>query len=596
MKRRSAARASMIALAVLAAVPHAASAKPKLRVEVEGLGGALGGVVQNFNLKGSDLRQNVLSALSIESASEEDGQTEGRIRQLHKKAPDEIRRALQPFGYYKPSIEATLDREGDTWEARYQIDPGPLLHVSSIDLGVHGAGSDDRALQSAVSAFPLKRGDPVVSPAYERGKTAIEEAALENGYLKAGFRRSEIRVDLQKYTADVVIDYDTGPRYRFGPTRFDQDFLDDRVIRGYVTWNVGDPLSVPKILEFQNALSDAPYFRRVEVVPQLEEATGLEVPIEVNLVAARPRRHEFGIGYGTETGPRASIVTLFRRLNRAGHRADATIHVSGIEKSVAARYLIPGPYPRTDVYTFSLGYAHLTPTSSDTRSFMAGADRSQKRNGWRESFSLFYRRESFEVGSDEGTSHLLVPGSSWEHVVADDRLDTRKGYRLRFLLQAAREGILSNATFARADAGAKVILPLGDSSRIIGRADAGYMATGDFNRLPPRYRYFAGGDQSVRGYAYQALGPLDSEGRVIGGTVLGVASLEYEYRFLPKWGAAVFGDAGNAFDRFSGSLKKGAGVGARWISPVGPIRVDVGYGFDAPGPGFKLHISIGPDL
>jgi translocation and assembly module TamA len=115
-------------------------------------------------------------------------------------------------------------------------------------------------------------------------------------------------------------------------------------------------------------------------------------------------------------------------------------------------------------------------------------------------------------------------------------------------------------------------------------------------------RFFAGGDQSVRGFEYQQLGSLDEEGNVIGGPVLLTGSVELEYRFLQKWrflekwGIAAFYDTGNAMESFSGSLERGAGVGLRWVSPIGPIRADAAWALSEPGRPVRFHLTVGPDL
>ena len=575
--------------------PQAARAA-SVRVRVDGLGGVLSGVLENRSLKGSDVRQNVLSALSIEDARKDKWLSPERIRRLHAKAPDEIRHALEPFGFYRPQIRADLERQGEDFTARYQVDPGPPLRLASVDVEILGAGSSEPALEKARAAFPLRRGEVLYQPAYEEGKTAIEDAAAETGYMDGRYARSEIRVDLAAYSSAIVLLFDTGPQYRFGPVRFVQNVLDERFLTGYVTWKRGNPLRASQLLEFQSALADAPYYSRVEVVPRRDEAADLEVPIEVTLTPAPPQKYQFGAGYGTDTGPRGSVHAEYRRLNREGHRAEADIRASGIEKSLTTKYLIPGAYPRTDVVTFSLGYADLNPATYRSKTELAGVDRSQTRRGWRESFGLVFQREDFTVGVDKGISKLLTPTGNWTRVVADDRIFTTKGYRVQLQVQAARKGVGSNASFEQARATAKWIHSVDARDRVILRADAGYLATSDFRILPPRVRFFAGGDQSVRGYAYNRLGELDEQGHVIGGRILTVASAEFDHRFLPKWGAAVFFDAGNAMNRFSSGIRKGAGAGVRWISPIGPIRLDGAYGFDAPARGFRVHVNIGPDL
>jgi translocation and assembly module TamA len=583
-------------LLFVAAAPGAARGE-KLRVEVEGLGGALSGLLENRSLRGSDVRQNVLSALTIAAAAKkEEDLTERRIRTLHARAPEEIRRALEPFGYYRPTIDATLKKEPEgRWLATYRLDPGMAIRVESVDLKVTGEGASDWGFRVAQRRFPLREGDPLAHAAYQTGKAAFEEMASRIGYLDGRFETSELRVDLERYRSSIVLHYETGPRYLFGPVTFRQEALDPDLLRGYVTWERGAPLNTDKLLELQNALSDSPYFSRVEVVAEQEQAEGQEVPIAVNLVPAKPQRYQFGLGYGTDTGPRGSALAEYRRLNRRGHRAEMELKLSQIEKSGTAKYLLPGPYPRTDMVTFSLGYADIRTDTSESKAFLAGADRSQLRGLWRESLSLLYEREDFKVGVDRGVARLLVPGVSYSRVIAENRITTRKGYRLQLKLSGAQEGALSNATFLQAYASGKGIRPLGRRGRLITRAETGYTETPDFRKLPPRIRFFAGGDQSVRGYGFQELGERDEEGNVIGGPTLLVGSVEYEYRFLPKWGLATFFDAGAASDSFSGPFQKGVGLGVRWISPVGPIRLDGAYALDDPR-GFRIHVNIGPDL
>jgi translocation and assembly module TamA len=191
-----------------------------------------------------------------------------------------------------------------------------------------------------------------------------------------------------------------------------------------------------------------------------------------------------------------------------------------------------------------------------------------------------------------------VPGVSLERVKADDRIDTTNGYRVRLSLQGADSSVLSDSSFLQGSIDGKVIRTLGDRNRLIFRTQVGYTGTNDFRQLPPQFRFFAGGDQSVRGFSYQSLGRKDEAGHIIGGEALAVGSLEYERRFFTKWGAAVFYDAGNAMESFSslGTLARGAGAGLRWRSPIGPIRLDVARALSEPGHPIRFHLNIGPDL
>jgi translocation and assembly module TamA len=559
--------------APLAAVP--------LRVEVEGVR--------------RELERNIRSVLSLEQ-EDEDELNEERIRRLHARAPEEIGEALQPFGYYRPQIRSELRQEGERWIARYEVDAGPPIEVASVALRITGAGGDDSRFRQIAQEFPVSQGDVLFHPDYEVGKEALTDYAAEAGYLDAEFEVSEVRVDLERYRADVVIHYDTGPRYRFGDVRFNQEVLDPDLLKGYVTFKRGEPLDVNKVLELQNALSDSPYWSRVEVVTAREEAQGLEVPIVVNLTPSKKQRFSGGVGYGTDTGARATAGWELRRINRRGHRGQVEAVGGEIERSLEMSYLIPGPYPRTDVLSLNAAYAEEVTDAIRSESALLGAQRTQSRGGWREALSLNYQREDFEVGLDQGVSELIVPGASYERVDADDRIYTRNGYRLRLGFQGAEESLLSDNTFLQASLDGKSIRTLGERHRVITRAEVGWLETDEFRRLPPRFRFFAGGDRSVRGFDYRSLGEKDEAGNVIGGEALLVGSLEYELRVLEDWSAAVFYDTGNAFSAFGDPLEYGAGFGIRWRSPIGPIRADFAWALSETDRPFRFHLNIGPDL
>jgi translocation and assembly module TamA len=570
---------ALAAVLALSALPLHAD---KVKVEVDGVR--------------RELKANILSVLTLQQ--ENDGKlTEERIRKLDAQAPEEIGVALQPFGYYKPQVRGTLRQEGKSWTAHYDVDAGPPIKIASVDLKITGAGATDPDFQAIERRFPVRTGNVLHHPDYERGKKSLSDLAASKGYLDADFQANQVRVDLERYRADVVLHFNTGPRFLFGPVYFHQDVLDARLLTGYIEFTPGQPLDLDKILKLQNSLSDSPYWSRVEVVTRRDQADGLEVPIDVNLVPAKTVRFSGGVGYGTDTGPRVKGTLELRRLNSLGHRALFQASVSQIEQSLTSSYIVPGANPRTDSLSYNLAYDRQSTDTLESKAGLVGAQYTQLRGGWNETYSLNFERENYTVGLDQGTSNLLVPSAGLERVKADDRIYTTNGYRLRFTLQGTAKNPLSDASFVQGLIDAKAIRTLGERNRLIGRTQIGYTDTSDFRILPPRFRFFAGGDESVRGYRYESLGTKDEAGNVIGGEALFVASLEYEYRFLPKWGAAVFYDTGNAFHNFgSGSLAQGAGFGVRWRSPIGPVRADIAWGLSDPRHPIVFHLNIGPDL
>jgi translocation and assembly module TamA len=573
-------RAALVALTL--ASPLSAV---EVRVDVDGIKGPL--------------RDNVLAVLSIEHVRDP---TPDRVRQLHSQAQAEIERALQPFGYYEPRVEAVLVESGDRFDAHYQVEPGPLLRVAGVDLQLTGAGASDRGFRRAVRSFPLRRGSPLVHASYEAGKQALVDYAAAHGYLEADFSDHELRVDLAAHSARVRLAFHTGPQYAFGDVTFDEAMLDPDLLRGYLPFSPGEPFDLRKLLQLQDALASTPYFKRVEVLPLEDEAKDRRVPIRVALVPARRERWSFGLGYGPDTGVRATLGVDFRRVNRLGHRAETLFNVSQIQRRFAGTYLVPKAAARTDFTTFSLGYDDLDSDTAKHRNAIVSAGLDRARGKWREHFDLAYAREDFTVGPDEDTSKLLMPEASISRLQADDVLYPLHGRKLRLQLRAAHHDLISTSTFVQGIAEAKFAQQLRGPLRGLARVRLGYTETNAFHRLPSSLRFFAGGDQSVRGYGFQELTPRDAAGLPLGGDALVEASLELDalllqFRDYGRFGAAVFYDTGNSLNRLEvAHLRSGAGAGIRWHSPVGLVRADAAFALDEPGTPVRFYFSLGPDL
>jgi len=543
-----------------------------------------------------EILKNIEASLSIVRDRNLKGLTEAGVRQLHDRAPMEIQKAVEPFGYYRAQINGALTPRGNgKFDARYVVTLGDPVRVRDVHVAVTGEGRGREPFRTLVDAFPLHRGDILDQRRYTDSKHRFASAAADSGYLDARFTTAAIRIRRDDNTADIDLVFDTGPLYRFGPVTFDSTAVDERVLRSYVTFKPGDPFRYSKLLSLQSRLGGTPYFSRVEAVARRDIATGNEVPIEVMLEARRPRRYELGVGYGTDTGPRALVNTEFRRLNRTGHRYTMRANISEVELSMNAAYVIPSLYPKKHEYTIGALVAHIDPVAYTTDRFATGVTRSQPRFGWLESISVSYERENFTVGPDDGITDLVIAGLTYGHKRADDPVSPKAGYRVDVGLRGASDAVLSSQTFTSLTGSAKAVYSLRPRVRVLLRADAGRTWTPGFRTLPPTVRFFAGGDNSVRGYEYQSLGPRGENGQVVGGPLLLTTSAELEVPVFGKFALAGFYDAGNAFESFGhGIMERGVGGGLRWRSPVGPIRLDLA--FPVHHDDWRVHFTMGPDL
>ena len=555
----------------------------------------------------SQLRESVLAQLSIEQQKKESGLSPAAIRALHARAAGEIRAALQPRGYYRAQVTAELTSNKKGFTARYRVQPGPALHIGVLDLRVTGDGMADPEIAALLGDFPLRQGEVLDHERYEAAKSRLTRLGADRGYLDATLSRHEVQVDLEAYTASVALHYQTGPRYRLGAVQFEPGSgLDPRLLARYVPFAAGEPFTAEQLIELRRGLVDSDYFQLIEVTPRRDLAIDYEVPIVVKLAPRPPNKYTLGLGYGTDTGIRGKAGWERRQLNEDGHRLATELNASQVRSDVTARYIIPVQDPRTDQLSFSVGGVADYIDTIDSRRLTAGVAYTHAGGewrlsegrvaGWRSTYGLNYERERWETGIDRGRTALVLPNASWLYLSTDNRLVTTRGWRTQLDLRGSSTALASDVTFAQARAQGKIIQPLGARGRAVARLDVGATWIDEFSTLPASLRFYAGGDQSVRGYAYNELGPKDANGQVIGGPYLLVGSLEYEHRIFERWSLATFFDAGNAVDNFDGPYFRGAGVGLHWRSPVGLVRLDLAWALTLDDRPLRIHVIIGPDL
>ena len=552
----------------------------------------------SVDLDGLDREQkkNVRAYLTIEQEKKADDLTERRIRRYHKRAPHEIRDALQPYGYYQPVIEPSLEHDGDKWIAHYDIDPGPPVIITAIDLQVEGAGKDDPAIVAIEDLLPVQVGSQLLHADYEKAKTLFRAAAIENGYREARYLTSEVRVQQAANEAEIVLRLDTGNKAFFGPVRFEGGNISDERLRRYIPFEVGDVWSTKELLKLQRGLVDSGYFSSVNIVPQPALAKDDQVPIDVILTPHKRQKYSFGLGFSTNFGVQGSVGWLHRRINQYGHRLSAEASVSNVRQDVSGTYAIPLSKPRSDVLEISGIFRNEDTVDVKSEVTELRISRNFKRGDWREVLSVGYKHEEDDLADSDGISNLLIPKAAWTLVKADNRLHSTNGYRLDLETSGSAEALLSDTTFLQGIVRGKLVRALGKRGRLILRADAGATATGDFESLPASNRFFTGGDQSVRGYEYKSLSPENEDGELIGGKFMLVGSIEYDYNVYKKWYLAAFYDVGNTFNDLPVDTASGAGVGIRWASPVGMVRVDVASAISEDGQPWRLHITFGPDF
>jgi translocation and assembly module TamA len=397
---------------------------------------------------------------------------------------------------------------------------------------------------------------------------------------------------------------------KFGPVHFSEAQFRPEFLERYIPWQPGDYYSPDQLLAFQQRLVDADYFATVSVQPDLGHAQDVNVPINVELSPAKRSIYTYGAYVSTDTGPGAKVGFQRRWVNDSGHKFQVDVDYAQRLQAYSTSYRIPLPGPDDKSLNFGVTHRNEDTATSQSNNDRAAINESRKWFGFTRTLGLQYLAGTYDIADEHHYSQLLYGEATLTRKKADDYFFPRRGWSTAFAMRFAPESLLSDTGFSQVTADGKYILPFGRRQRVLLRLSLGTMIVDDFNQLPPELRFFAGGDRSIRGFDYQDLGATkmvevaNADGSttlqrlVIGGTYLAVASIEFERYFLPKWGVAVFVDGGDAWRTSEFDLNIGAGIGLRWRSPVGVLRLDLAKPVKTQltDDNIRFHITIGPDL
>jgi translocation and assembly module TamA len=594
--------AAWLLLAGLMSVPHPARAD--IRIELEGVEG--------------ELRGNVLALLSLQRYKDRDRLQPDAVQRLYNRIDDEVRSALRPYGYYEPVISASLagpDAERH-WHVKITIDPGVPVLIDSFSIRVDGPAAQDDVFKRLTADPPLRTGDRLSHATYDQYKGSLERAAATYGYLDARLLRSEMQVDLGTHKAHIVLQLESGERYFFGATTIEQNAVRASLVRRFLRYREGEPYNALLLLRTQFALDDSQYYSTVEVQAGDRDPVHHTVPITISANNAR-RGYSFGAGYGTDTGFRGTIAWTVPRVNSYGHRFRAQMELSQIEQLFDARYDIPVGDPALEKLSLDLLGQQADYGENVTGSQIAFAPSLTQISGnWQRivSTNLVHAITDDPI-EGRREDNLVVPSIVFASIPEGYLGEALFSRGLYAQLEGSTTELGARANFLRLDLQGERVINLSPRWHLLLRSEVGATSIGNIENLPGQYRFFAGGDRSVRGFAYDDLSPValspptrnpitgvvtPGQPARVGGRDLLTATSEIE-RDLPRnFGIAAFFDAGNAMDRFSDPLAYSVGLGGRLRLPVVTVGLDVAQALRAPGfnhrPGPRLHLNISPKL
>lgn len=519
---------------------------------------------------------------------------DGELERLRSLSLETARELLATEGYFSPQLAGTLSGVSPERVLRYEVTPGPRTRVRSVKIVFAGAlATEHAAVRARVErAFTLRAGEPFRQADWDAAKAALLRPLLAVRYPAARLAASAARIDPAAQAADLELTVDSGPAFFYGePVIRGNARYPESIAHNLSPVRAGKVYRQQDLLDYQVALEGSGYYTQATVRIDPDPAHAAAVPIEIELVERPARLFSVGAGVSTDTGPRVQAGWQSRNIAARGLRLRLDTRLERDRQTGATELA----WPRNRKgYENSLGaqLRHEDIEGQQTHAWLVAAKRNRREGAIETTLALQYQTETQTVGDAPSVrNQALTANYAWTKRAVGRGFYPRHGYVTTLQAGGAGQALLSDTSFLRLYARHTQYLPLGERGRLIMRGELGSVLAETRSGIPTDFLFRAGGDNSVRGYAYQSLGRT-LEGGVASVRHLVTASVEADHFFNETWGAAVFVDAGDAADT-PGSLAPvyGIGIGARYRSAVGPINLDLAWGEATQE--FRLHFSLG---
>lgn len=551
--------------------------------------------------------------------------TRVELARLLAAAPQQARGLLETEGYFSaqvqpevkggdgvaptstaPAAEATRPLE---LQVTLRVTPGPRTEVGTVRIEVEGplsaavdaADADAAELLARIrDGWSLGNGAAYTQSAWGAAKAAVLTRARAEGYALATLSGSVAEVDPVAHRAQLYVVLDSGPLLRFGALRFEGlQHVDPEAVHALLNFQPGERLREQQLLDFQDRLVKSGLFETVAVLyepdPGLAEAT----PITIRVTEQARQQATFGVGVSDASGPRVTVEHLHQRVFGLGWQAKSRLQLGRTAQALSVDLTShPQPGPYRNLIGASMAQTDASGLQVTSERVRLGRTQDTERVE-RLYFVEWQRALTRDLVTDRLTDDTtaLTLNYHWVWRELDQPILPTQGYSLSAETAVGHSFASTDRSgwFGRATGRLTTYWPLGQSWYGQARVQLGQVFARDATAVPFTLLFRAGGDDSVRGYAYQSLGPTDASGSATGARVMGTASVELARPFsrgLPQWWWATFVDVGGAapsWRDFSGV--RGYGVGVRWRSPVGPLRIDLAYGEQVRR--VRLHFSVG---
>lgn len=515
--------------------------------------------------------------------------TESSILNIYHNGPMNIRKAMEPYGFFNPNIKSHYTHRHHNWQMYYRIKPGIHSKVTQIDIKLIGQGASNPHIIDAVKAYPLKHGSLFTLAQYSDGNDALLKAAAKYGYFSAKLTTTHIHVNIATNTVQITVAFDTGNRHRFGRTDFSDTPFNRKFLEKYIAYKQGQYYDSSAVQKTQNNFSTSNYFKQIVINPEVDKSVGDVTPMHVEL-KMRPRKvYTFGLGYSTDTQLRGLAGFKYRWVNSWGHYFNARAQASFVDYNIGAAYHIPWSNPMKDLFTFRGALGHIDIKRGQSRSYVLSVLYQHMYERWRQTFSLNYLHETYNMYELPQTrANLVYPDARLSYYSTKNHINPDNGLRFTAEVSATPSALSSKSGFARMLLESKGITTFLKNEQLVARLAYGRIYINNINNLPLSLQFLIGGSQTVRGYSYESIGP---------GHNMLYGSVELRQRIWNQLYLAGFYDFGNVTDnRIFGDVRDSVGPSVLYRSPIGIIQISIPWRLAAHHVRPRFVFSIGPEL
>lgn len=528
------------------------------------------------------------------------------LAQLRRRAQEDERRlqeVLKSEAYYSGRVTTSVRQaQGGAFEVVYFVSLGTRTMIDRFDITYsdYPGGGDGRPATGAELGLVPNRAataDRVIDLTQKALNTLHN-----NGYPEAKLDRRRVVIDISSHQGRVTLYMTAGPRFIFGETRIGnpEGRTDPSYVRSLATMREGAIYDRSEVDRTVEALRGTGLFSGISVTSA--EAEGDVLPQQIELSERAPRTVRLGAKWSSSEGAGVQGSWEHRNLFGQAERLTLGLSIAQIEQSATADFRKPNFLRPDQSLLASAEIVHEENDAYTENRIKAGVSLERRLGRWWTGSlgTTFQVTETEDINGRIAYQLIGIP-LLLRYDNTDDVLDPREGLRATLAgtpyFGASDQ---SATTFTRLEAAGSTYLGLTDELVLALRGRYGLIAANDTADVPGSTRFYAGGGGSVRGYGYQKAGPLDAKGDPVGGRSVLEASAEARYRFTETIGGVVFIDGGQTFSTlepsFSDPLLWGAGLGIRYYTPIGPVRLDVATPLNRRknvDDTFQIYVSLG---